>query len=100
MIDVVGYDPSTGEYLLVMIEERTWAGGSEQAGQLRAKIATYTDFVLDGGLQRHYPETAGQKVRLQLDCWTPPSGEAAAIVDEVNVRLAEWDMRLSVHVRQ
>ncbi len=98
MIDVVGYDAAAGEYLLVMVEERPWDSDPDQAAQLRAKINTYVGFVLDGGLRRHYPETAGQPVRLQLNCTAPLSGEAARIVEHANAKLADTGLRLAVHV--
>lgn len=56
-------------------------------------------FILDGGLQQQYPETTGQRVRLQVDCVSNPPDEILAIVDHTNSKLADWGMRLLVNVR-
>ena len=99
VIDVVAHDPTSDEYVLVLVEDRPWGADADQASQLREKINTYVGFVLDGSLARTYPETAGQRVRLQLDCPEQPAGEFATIVDHADVKLAELGMRLHLNVR-
>jgi hypothetical protein len=99
VIDVVAHDPDADEYLLVMVEDRPWGSEPEQAQQLRAKINTYVWFVLDGGLQQHYPETTGQRIRLQVDCVSRPPQEICTIVDHASKQLADYGMRLVVNVR-
>jgi hypothetical protein len=98
-VDVVAHDPHSQEYLLVMVEDRPWGHEPGQAQQLRAKINAYVGFVVDGRLQRHYPETAGERVRLQLDCYSTPSREILTIIDHANAKLGELSMRLTVNVR-
>jgi hypothetical protein len=98
-VDVVAHDPDTQEYLLVMVEDRPWGSEPNQALQLRAKINTYVGFVVDGSLQDKYPETAGHRVRLQLDCASTPTSEILTIIDHANTKLRELGMRLLVNVR-
>lgn len=99
VIDVVAHDPTTGEYMLVMVETRPWGADPKQADQLKAKINTYVNFVVDGDLARTYPETARQRIRLQVDCTQPPIGEFREIIDHAAHQVAKMDLSLVVNAR-
>lgn len=86
-IDLVAQD-ADGTYLLVMIEDRPWGAADEQEAQLREKINTYAGYVLDGSLAQMYPETAGEPVRIRLDCLEEPPGHFAHITDHAATQLA------------
>lgn len=79
-IDLIAQD-AEGRVLLVMVEERPWGVGNAQDTQLREKINTYAGYVLEGGLEREYPDTVGQPVLIQLNCTEPPHGEVATTLD-------------------
>ena len=97
-IDVVAQD-ADGHYLVVMVEDRPWGADAAQPVQLRDKINAYTGFILDGELSRHYPETAGQPVCIQLDCVQHPSGAIATILDHARAQLDELGIGLRINVR-
>jgi hypothetical protein len=98
VIDLVTHDPSQDEYKLIMIEERPWSDAPEQLAQLSDKINNYAMFVLDEGLLRAYPETAGHPVCLQLDCATPPTAEVQNLINLASERLIDYGMRFTVNL--
>jgi hypothetical protein len=98
VIDLVTHDPSRDEYKLIMIEERPWSEAPEQLEQLSEKINNYAMFVLDEGLLRAYPETAGHSLCIQLDCATPPAAEAQELIDLASQRLLDFGIRFSVNL--
>jgi hypothetical protein len=69
-----------------------------QSDQLREKINAYAGFILDGSLARHYPETVGRSVRIQLDCMETPTGDFAAITDHAARALEGLDIGFRVNV--
>jgi len=75
-IDLVAQE-ADGTVLLIMFEERRWGSDPDQVSQLQEKINLYAAYILDGSVARHYPETAGQPVRIRLDCAERPTGHFA-----------------------
>ena len=98
VIDLVTHDPKTDEYALIMVETRNWDGGRAQLDQLQAKVNSYLDFVLSGEFIRKYPEAAGKRIRFQLDCPAPPSGEAADFLQRLEAALRKHGIRFVVNV--
>lgn len=98
VIDLVTHDPSSDEYKLIMIEERAWSDAPEHLGQLSEKINNYAMFVLDEGLLRAYPETAGHSVCIQLDCATTPTAQAQELIDLASERLLDYGIRFTVNL--
>ena len=97
-IDVVAQD-AAHDILLVIVETRRWGTDSAQPAQLRAKINAYTGFITDGSLLRKYPQAAGHKVFIQLNCLESPTGECAAIVDHASGKLTELGIGFRLNVR-
>lgn len=97
VIDVVGQDAS-GRYLVIMVESRAWGTEAAQASQLKEKINAYAGFIMDGSLARHYPETAGQFVDIQLDCCETPSGEFSTIIEHAAMQLQPLGIGFRVNV--
>ncbi len=89
VIDLVAQEED-GTALLVIVETRPWSTPSEQADQLKAKLNTYAQFILDGGLVSHYPELDGRPATIRLECAMKPPG-----VIQDTLRVA--GDRLSVH---
>jgi hypothetical protein len=85
--------------MLVIVETRPWDAAPQQPEQLKQKINVYAGYVLDGALASQYPETAGQPIRIQLNCPEPPTGEIAAITDWTAQKLSEYGIGFAVHVR-
>jgi hypothetical protein len=71
-------------------------GRTRTTGQLREKINNYTMFILDEGLLRAYPETAGHSLCIQLDCATAPNAEAQNLIDTASERLVDYSIRFTV----
>ncbi|MDQ0664483.1 hypothetical protein QFZ35_002981 [Arthrobacter ulcerisalmonis] len=98
VIDLVTHDPSRDEYKLVMVEGRPWSDAPEQLAQLSEKINNYAMFVLNEGLLRAYPETAGHPLCVQLDCATPPTAEAQKLINLASQRLLDYGIRFIVNL--
>ena len=75
-IDLVA-QAADGRYLLVMVETRPWGTDPAQPNQLKAKIKTYAQYALDGGLLSHFPQVASQAIVIRLDCSERPDDEIA-----------------------
>ncbi|SKC06904.1 hypothetical protein SAMN05660473_03923 [Arthrobacter sp. 49Tsu3.1M3] len=98
VIDLVTHDPSRNEYKLIMTEGRPWSHAPEQLTQLREKINNYAMFILDEGMLRAYPESAGNPLCIQLDCTTPPTAEAQELIDVASERLLDYGIRFIVNL--
>ncbi|MCA9678561.1 MAG: hypothetical protein H6708_17470 [Kofleriaceae bacterium] len=81
-----------------MVESRAWGTDAAHASQLKDKINAYAEFITNGDLARQFPETAGQRVYIQLNCCEPPSGEFAAILEHAARQLQRIDIGLRVMV--
>jgi hypothetical protein len=98
-VDLIGHDPTAGEYVLYMVETRPWGDNPLQGAWLREKINAYAGFILDGTLVDQYPETADASLRIQLDCPETPTGEFAAIVERATQQLDALGIRFVVNAR-
>jgi hypothetical protein len=80
IVDLVALDPNTGRVVLAMLEPRPWNAGPRQFRQIEEKINRYLGYILDGHLARQYPEYAGKRVQIRLQCAEAPAGEPARFV--------------------
>ena len=83
VIDFLGFDQTSGEVLLTMVELRPWTPGSPQLFQLQEKLNAYLSFILDGEMLESYPQFAQKPVRLRLECATPPGQDETAFLQHV-----------------
>lgn len=97
-LDLITRDSASGEYALIMVEDRPWTDSPEQMSQLSDKINNYAVFVLDEGLTRAHPESVGAPVRIQLDCVDAPSPKALTLINTAARRLEEYRIRLVVNI--
>jgi hypothetical protein len=51
VVDLVVQDDSSGEIVLVMLEQRPWGSDPEQLRQLETKFNNYLEYVLGGHLE-------------------------------------------------
>ena len=99
VIDLITPDPSSGEVVLVMLEERPWESEPEQLRQLEAKFNAYLEYALGGHLAKQYPEYAERRVRFQLECAeNPRPADGAFFTAMANFAAAE-NIRFVVTVR-
>ena len=98
VVDLVAFDPA-GRVLVVMFEFREWGADEAQMAQLKAKVNAYVAFITDGSLVRHYPDTAGRPVDIQLNCASAPIGQFGAVVEETRHRLALWNIGFRLYLQ-
>jgi len=97
VIDLLAQD-GDGRYLAVMVEERAWGSDPNQSVQLREKFNSYATFIADGQYSTRVPESAGERVTIQLRCPEPPTGEFAAMLDFVTTRLDDIGIGVEIKV--
>lgn len=98
VIDVIAEDASTGQVTLIMLESRPWDGTELRLFQLQEKINAYLSFALDGEMAEAYPQFAGKKLRLQLDCVGMPGDDVVGFLSMVREQIAFQDINLEVRV--
>ncbi len=98
VVDLITSSAERGEVVLVMLEERPWSGGRQQISEVQAKFNAYLAYATSGALARDYPDYAGHRVIIELDCVEAPEGEAARFLEAVRNFAAEDDIRFVVNV--
>jgi hypothetical protein len=89
---------SDGTYKVIMIETRPWDPSEDRLSQLSLKVHNYVAFILDGQMHQFYPESKGEPVIIQLDCAETPDPETSVFIDDLNQRLAKYDLQIEVHL--
>jgi hypothetical protein len=69
-VDLVAQSPDGASVLLYVVQAQPWTGSDEQIASLQAKIHNYVGFVLDGQMERTYPDVAGLPWEIVIDCQT------------------------------
>lgn len=100
VVDLVHADETTGEVVLVMLENRAWGTHADQLRELEAKFNSYLEYVLGGHLVSQYPQYADVRVRFQIDCATNPRAEDQAFFTAMSNFAAGENIRLVVAVMQ
>jgi len=80
VVDLISFDATRNEVVLLMLEERPWDTDPEQLRQLEAKFNSYLEYVLGGHLAQQYPDYAGKDVCFRLDAADAPRGEAEGML--------------------
>ena len=80
IMDLIEVDAASDKVVFAMIERRGWGTVPRQFEQIEEKINRYRGYVLDGHLASHYPQYAGKRVRIRLDCVDEPRGDAVRFV--------------------
>lgn len=99
VIDLFGFDPATGEVLLVMHETRPWSGEDVQLHELQEKFNAYASFALDGEMVAAHPELDGKPVRIELRCDAMPDERALGLLQMIHDQLALQEIKVEVVVR-
>jgi hypothetical protein len=100
VIDLITPDESSGEVVLVMIEDRPWQSEPAQLRQLEAKFNAYLEYALGGHLAQQYPSYAGRPVRFQLQCAENPGPADGAFFTAMANFAAAEGIRFVVTVTQ
>ncbi len=96
VLDALGVDPATGEFVLVMFEPRPWNGGDSQLIQLQEKLNAYMSFVLDGEMEEQLPQAAGKKLRITLACAEEPPTPVTDLLLRVREQISLQGIGFSV----
>lgn len=98
VIDQIAHDAQTDEVRLTMVERRPWDGSELQLFQLQEKLNTYLSFALDGELAEAYPALRDKRVRLRLECATPPDETVIQFLRVVREQVAFQGIEVEVLV--
>ena len=98
VIDIVAHDAQTGEFALIMLEQRPWDGSELQMFQLQEKLNAYLSFALDGEMAEAYPDLSKLPLRIQIDCAAMPEGAILEFLNHVHDQIAFQDIKLEVRV--
>jgi hypothetical protein len=98
VIDLIAED-SDGNALLVIVQQDPWTDLPTQAEQLKAKINTYAQFALDGGLVGNHPHLADRPITIRLDCSQDPPPVIRDVLTTESQRLSKYDVSVTVMVR-
>jgi hypothetical protein len=96
VLDALGVDPATGEFVLVMFEPRPWTGGDPQLVQLQEKLNAYMSFALDGEMEEQLPQAAGKKLRITLACAEEPPATVTELLTKVREQISLQGIGFSV----
>ncbi len=99
VIDLIMHDPHSDEVILVIVEDRPWDAKPERLFQLQEKINSYLAFVLDGHMERKYPDAKGKRVAIELDCDTKPDQETMKFLEQVQRQIAVYEIPIRINVR-
>ena len=92
VIDLIAEQPD-GSALLVIIKEGMWEASIDEPA-LRAKLNSYAQFALDGGLVSQYPHMDGRPVTIRVVSSGPPPPAVADTLKIAAERLHPY--RISV----
>jgi hypothetical protein len=98
VIDLIAED-SDGNALLVIVQQDPWTDLPTQAEQLKAKINTYAQFALDGGLVGNHPHLADRPIMIRLDCSQDPPSMIRDVLTIASQRLSKYDVTITALVR-
>jgi len=88
-IDYLAHDQARGKYVLIIREDRPWTHQAEMHGQLKAKVDTYFQYIMDGGVTQEYPGTRTEDCAILLMCRHEPGPESLAFFEYVRLVLAQ-----------
>ena len=60
---------------MVLVEEGPWGDVQSNLVRIQDRLYTCLDAVLDGQLAEQSPESKGQEVTIQIDCYSLPKSE-------------------------
>ena len=70
-IDIISVNPTTGEYILILVEDGPWPDELSHLGEcltrIQNRIYDSIDIAIDGHLAAKYPDAKGKPVRVQVD---------------------------------
>ncbi|TDR35139.1 hypothetical protein DFR29_1406 [Tahibacter aquaticus] len=97
-LDLVTLDAASQEYVLIISAMDDWDGSEEEQALLLQKINNYLNFVIDGGLAEHFPQSKGKPTRIQIDSAAALPPNTDRIVTQAQALLLQHGVRLCVNL--
>jgi hypothetical protein len=94
VINAIYQSPDGQEYVLVLVESRSWSEPGVLA-QLADRINACVDFVLGGDLVAQFPDTANHSIRIHVDHLEPADANAEALFARAREALAKSGLQFS-----
>ncbi len=84
-IDLITKNPKNNEYKLILVEEGPWEESTleDRLRKIQDRIYNAVDAAVDGALFQNYPDSKGQKVCVQVDCYDPPPDMIEQLVKDL-----------------
>lgn len=98
IVDLIQVDPTRQEVVLAIFEPRRWMGEQSQLMEHEDKLNSYFGYVLDGHLEKQYPQYADMPVRIELRCAEEPGEGERPFLGAVSRFCAENGLRFTVAV--
>ncbi|MDX1764172.1 MAG: DUF6572 domain-containing protein [bacterium] len=88
-IDYVARDDASGKLVLIIKEDRPWDDIRTMHRQLKSKIDTYYQYIMDPDFGREYSGTTPRDVVITLLCLCAPGPQSIQFFQYVRAVLAE-----------
>lgn len=96
VVDLVA-EEANGTALLVIVKEGRWDVDVDVPA-LRAKMNTYAQFALDGGLYSHYPHLDRRPITIRLDSSTPLPTAITEVLSIAETKLRPYGITLTTAI--
>lgn len=92
-IDLIGRNSEDDEYILILVEEGPWDELSfeDRLRKIQDRVYGVVDAAIDGALIQQYPDSKGQKICVQIDCYDPPSDLVKKLVKGLGNYISDND---------
>ena len=88
-IDYIAKDEANGKLVLLIKEDRPWDDIPAMHRQLKSKIDTYYQYIMDPAFAREYPGTGARDIVITLICLSPPGPQSIQFFQYVRDVLAQ-----------
>jgi len=77
-VDFVAKGDTDRDWKMVLVEQGPWLGSLEpELRRIQERLYGCLDAALDGQLAEKFPESAGKRIVIRLDCYNVPQDEVA-----------------------
>ena len=88
--NLITEDPRSGELVVCLVENGPWNDDLDDClEKLQARLYDAFDMVVDGLLASKYPESMGQQIRIQVDCYDSPPEKVLSFVRKFSAFIHE-----------
>src|SRR5690349_3077610 len=80
-VDLITFDPTNGEHVLYIVEDGPWTPIVDRLRTIQDRLYDVLDVIETGQLAAAYPETRGQKIRIQVDAHGAPEEDLTRLIE-------------------